>query len=155
MNNCKAARKCIVMRLCAAFMSVLVLLPACWCGIIEDVLLPAATADNAGGATDGDSETPYRAASPSPLPELTEAEKQFWKQAEKLLDYYEDVALGSEYGDADGKVHKWQETVKLYVHASPEYEKYKDFYTRFIDRMNGTTFLLSLQIFDISYNSVC
>ncbi|MBR6935023.1 MAG: DUF2927 domain-containing protein [Clostridia bacterium] len=137
MNNCKAARKCIVMRLCAVFMSVLVLIPACGCGIIEDILLPAATAENAGGTTDGDPETPYGAASPSPLPELTEAEKQFWKQAEKLLDYYEDVALGSEYGDADGKVHKWKETVKLYVHASPEYEKYKDFYTRFIDRMNA------------------
>ena len=88
MNNCKAARKCIIMRLCAVFMSVLALLPSCCrCGIIEDILLPAATAENAGGATDGDPETPYGAASPSPLPELTEAEKQFWKQAILTLSF--------------------------------------------------------------------
>ena len=137
MNNFKSARKCIIMRLCAVFLSVLVLLQASGCGIIEDILRPAATAENAGGATGSELATPSEAPELSPFPELTEAEKQFWKQAEKLLDYYEDVALGSEYGDADGKVHKWKETIELYVAASTEYGKYKDFYTKYIDRLNA------------------
>lgn len=137
MRYCKTARKSIIMRLCAAFLSIAVLSSVCGCGILEDIIRPAATAEATSGASDDHHDSPSGEPAVSPAPELTEEEKQFWKQAEKLLDYYDDVALGSEYGDADGKVHKWSETARLYVAESPDFEKFKDFYIRFIDSLNA------------------
>ena len=137
MMNChKTARNGIVMRLCAAFAAVLAPVILCSCVSGDEHIRPYPDAEDVSAVPDASGDMP-EGPEATDAPELSEAEKQFWKSAEKLLDYYEEVALRSEYGDADGKVHKWAETVRLYIRPSDGYEKYKEFYENFIDTLNG------------------
>ena len=63
-------------------------------------------------------------------------EKQFWKDAAGYLDYYCEVALNSEFGDADRKVHKWEEQIQFYLFPSEDSEKYETYIKEHIDRLN-------------------
>ena len=97
---------------------------------------PAETSDDTPAETSADL-TPRGTEAATTEPELTEAEKGFWKQAEEYLDYYCEVALDSEFGDSDGKVHRWTEPVSLYVCPSEDAEKYDDFLKEHIKFLNG------------------
>ncbi len=84
---------------------------------------------------DDDSHTP--SSSGRTPPPLTDEEIAFWQEAGHYLDYYTEIALNTEYGASDRKVHKWTEKVRFYVYPSEDAEKYKTFLQEHIDRLNS------------------
>ncbi|MBO4326881.1 MAG: DUF2927 domain-containing protein [Clostridia bacterium] len=150
MRNHKTAVKGIIMRLTAALLSLTVIAAAGGCVFSggPDPSFSAAPetgspgADVTAGNYDANATPPTSAESPSPEPqetpiELTEEEAEFWKKANGLIGYYEDVALRSEYGDADGKVHRWTEPVRFYAAPSADLDKYENYLRAVIDRLNA------------------
>lgn len=82
---------------------------------------------------------PRNTVSPShgPSTALPDEDKAFWEKAYSLIGYYEEIALRSEYGDSDRKVHKWIETVVLYLKPSEDADKYSGFLKQHIGFLNG------------------
>ena len=78
----------------------------------------------------------------TPAPDASEApsddpENAFRKAARENLSYYCDIALKSEFGDSDGKIHKWEDKIRLYVHPSADAEKYSGFIMEHIEVLNA------------------
>ena len=83
-------------------------------------------------------------ATPTPDPAATPAAEpdsgyspEFWQEAEALLPYYKEVALGAEHGTVDGKLHKWVRPILLYVRPSSDAEKYEYYIQELIARIEA------------------
>ncbi len=61
----------------------------------------------------------------------------FWKKALDEIEYYREIALNSEFGVRDGKVHKWKDKVLLYIYPGSDAEKYGGFIKEHIDALNS------------------
>jgi hypothetical protein len=129
--------------LTAALAAVLLLLIAFTsCGVFglpekEATALPTEPAAETPVVTElSDADTPDPAATPTAEPDSGYG-PEFWQEAEALLPYYKEVALGAEHGTVDGKVHKWVRPILLYVRPSPDAEKYEYYIQELIARFEA------------------
>ncbi len=120
-------------------------LPGCFFeGVIPDNTADPGTAEHTGLP-----EVSVAANDPTNVPENTDPteaatfgtaspeEIAFWKEAAEHLEYYKEVALDSEFGTRDGKVHKWTEPISLYVYPGVDADKYIGFIEAHLETLNG------------------
>ena len=108
-------------------------------GCLSGESTPAETANITSDVpvrTDPADQTPEPAETPSTTPD-SGYPPEFWQEAEALLPYYKEVALGAEHGTVDGKVHKWTQPILLYVRPSSDAEKYEYYIQEMIARIEA------------------